>query len=82
MSCCACVKVCEDGALAMEPMDVSELIVPDPAVEELARKKAQAKVEAQKYIEQGKKQLSRAADVLEGLGTSDSGANDSKTSKK
>ena len=26
--------------------------------------------------------LSRAADVLEGLGTGDSGANDSKTSKK
>ena len=82
VSCGACVKVCEDGALAMEPMDVSELIVPDPAAEELARKKAQAKVEAQKYIEQGKKQLSRAADVLEGLGMSDSGANDSKTSKK
>ncbi|WP_321971499.1 4Fe-4S binding protein [Paratractidigestivibacter sp.] len=67
VSCGACVTVCEDGALAMEPMNVAELIVPDKQAEEIARKKAQAKAEAQKYIEQGKKQLGRAADALEGL---------------
>ena len=67
VSCAACVAVCGEGALAMEPMDVRELVVPDKQAEELARKKAQAKAEAQKYIEQGKKQLSRAADALEGI---------------
>ena len=70
-SCGACAKVCEAGALAMEKMDVSELVVPDKQAEELARKKAQAKAEAQKYIEEGKKQLSRAADALEGLSDED-----------
>lgn len=74
VSCAACVAVCEDGALAMKPMDVGELVVPDKAAEELARKKAQAKAEAQKYIEQGKKQLNRAADVLEGMSDDESGA--------
>ena len=67
MSCDACVVVCEEGALSMGPMDVRELVVPDKAAEEARRKKAQAKAEAQKYIEQGKQQLNRAADVLEGL---------------
>ena len=67
VGCGACATVCEDGALTMEPMDVSELVVPDKAAEELARKKAQAKAEAQKYIDEGKKQLNRAADLLEGL---------------
>ena len=67
VSCEACAKVCEDGALAMEPMDVRELIVPDKAAEEVRRKKAQAKAEAQKYIEQGKNPLNRAADARESL---------------
>ena len=67
VSCGACATVCAEGALAMEPMNVAELVVPDKQAEELARKKAQAKAEAQKYIEQGKKQLSRAADALEGM---------------
>lgn len=67
VSCGACVTVCEDGALTMEKMDVSELVIPDKVAEEAARKKAQAKAEAKKYIEQGKKQLNRAADALEGL---------------
>ena len=74
MSCEACAKVCEDGALAMEPMDVRELIVPDKAAEEVRRKKAQAKAEAQKYFEQGKKQLNRAADALESLSGDDASA--------
>ena len=67
MSCGACVTVCEDGALSMEPMDVRELVVPDKLAGEVARQKAKAKEVSAKYIEQGKKQLSRAADVLEGL---------------
>jgi MinD superfamily P-loop ATPase len=71
VGCGACVTVCEEGALAMEPMDVAELVVPDKQAEELARKKAQAKAEAQKYIEQGKKQLNRAADALEGMAGDD-----------
>ena len=68
--------MCEDGALTMEKMDVSELVIPDKVAEEAARKKAQAKAEAKKYIEQGKKQLNRAADALEGL------ADDGNSAKK
>ena len=67
VSCGACVTVCEDGALSMEPMDVSELVVPDKAAEEIARKKAQAKAKAAEYMEKGKEQLGRVADVLEKL---------------
>ena len=67
VSCGACVTVCEDGALSMEPMDVHELVVPDKAAEELARKKAEAKAHAEKYLEKGKEQLGRVADVLEKL---------------
>lgn len=67
VSCGACVAVCEDGALEMEPMDARELVVPDKVAEEVARKKAKAKAEAAKYLEQGKQQLERAANVLEGL---------------
>ena len=51
----------------MEPMDVSELVVPDKAAEEIARKKAQAKAKAAEYMEKGKEQLGRVADVLEKL---------------
>lgn len=71
VNCAACVKVCPEGALAMEPMDVSELVIPDKVAEEVARKKAEAKEQASKYIEQGKKQLNRAADVLEKLADED-----------
>lgn len=67
VSCGACVTVCEEGALEMEPMDTRELVVPDKVAEEIARKKAKAKAEAAKYLEQGKQQLERAANVLEGL---------------
>ena len=67
VSCGACVTVCEEGALAMEPMDVSELVIPDKVAEEVARKKEQAKAKASEYVEKGKKQLSRVADALEKL---------------
>lgn len=72
VGCGACVAVCQEGALAMEDVDVSQLVVPDKAAEEAARLKAQAKEQAAKYVEKGKEQLSRAADALERL--DDSGA--------
>ncbi|WP_455138164.1 4Fe-4S dicluster domain-containing protein [Thermophilibacter sp.] len=67
VSCGACATACEEGALSMGPMDVSELVVPDRAAEELARKKAEAKQQASRYLETGKKQLNRVADALEKL---------------
>ena len=67
VSCGACVTVCEEGALVMEPMDASELVVPDKVAEEVARKKAEAKERASQYVEKGKKQLDRVAGVLEKL---------------
>ena len=65
VSCGACAKVCEEGALTMERMDTEELIVPDEVTERIRAQKAKAKAEAQKYIEQGKKQLGRVADAIE-----------------
>ena len=56
-----------EGALSMRPQDASELVVPDKNAEEIARQKAKAKAEAQRLMEQGKKQLSKAADTLEKL---------------
>ena len=67
VGCGACATVCEDGALTMEPMDVRELVVPDKAAEEIARRKAQAKAKATEYVEKGKQQLGRVADALEKL---------------
>ena len=49
----------------MECMDTEELIVPDEVTERIRAQKAKAKAEAQKYIEQGKKQLGRVADAIE-----------------
>ena len=74
VSCGACALVCEEGALSMEPMDVRELVIPDKVAEEVARKKAKAKEEAARYLEKGKAQLNRAADVLESLAENDEGA--------
>jgi MinD superfamily P-loop ATPase len=77
VSCGACATVCADGALTMEPMDAHDLVVPDKLAEEVALKKAQAKTKAAKYLEQGKKQLNRAADALERLDGSDAAAGES-----
>ena len=48
VSCGACAKVCEEGALTMERMDTEELIVPDEVTERIRAQKAKAKAEAQK----------------------------------
>lgn len=65
VNCGACVTVCPDGALTMEAIDASELIIPDKDAEEIARQKAKAKAEAQKYLETGKKQLNKVGNALE-----------------
>ena len=65
VNCGACVTVCPDGALTMETFDASELVIPDKDAEEIARQKAKAKAEAQKYLETGKKQLSKVGNALE-----------------
>ena len=65
VNCGACVTVCPDDALTMETFDASELVIPDKDAEEIARQKAKAKAEAQKYLETGKKQLNKVGDALE-----------------
>ena len=82
VNCGACVTVCEEGALAMEPLDASELVIPDKVAEEVARKKAEAKARAAEYMEKGKKQLNRAADALEKLADDGAGATGSQKSEK
>lgn len=68
VNCGACVTVCPDDALTMETFDASELVIPDKDAEEIARQKAKAKAEAQKYLETGKKQLNKVGDALERMG--------------
>jgi len=68
VNCGACVTVCPDDALTMETFDASELVIPDKDAEEIARQKAKAKSEAQKYLETGKKQLNKVGDALERMG--------------
>ena len=68
VGCGACVVVCPDGALSMEAFDASELVIPDKDAEELARQKAKAKAEAQKYLATGKDQLNKVGDALERMG--------------
>ena len=68
VNCGACVTVCPDVALTMETFDASELVIPDKDAEEIARQKAKAKAEAQKYLETGKKQLNKVGDALERMG--------------
>ena len=71
VNCGACVTICPDGALTMETIDASELIIPDKDAEEIARQKAKAKAEAQKYLETGKKQLNKVGDALERMSDDD-----------
>ena len=51
----------------MEPFDTNDLVVPDPYAEEVAKKKAEAKAEAQRLLAKGKKKLDKVGDVLESL---------------
>jgi Fe-S-cluster-containing hydrogenase component 2 len=65
VNCVACVRACPEGALSMQAQDARDLVIPDKNAEELARQKTKAKQEAQRLMEQGKKQLAKAADTLE-----------------
>ncbi len=71
VSCGACVMVCEDGALTMEPMDVSELVIPDKNAAAIAAKKAEAKEQSAKYLEKGKEVLGNVGDALEEMADED-----------
>ena len=57
VSCGACVTVCEDGALVMEPMDVRELVVPDKLARGGQAQEGAGKAQAEEYKELGKQQL-------------------------
>ena len=69
--CGACLAACGEHALAFEPYNASELVVPDK--EEIERKKRQAeqKAEVEKLKKQGMEQLKRGLDFLEKLDTDD-----------
>ena len=66
-NCGFCADACPEGALSMVPLDAHELVVPDPYAEEIARKKAEAKAEADKLMAKGKKKLKKVGDLLESL---------------
>jgi Fe-S-cluster-containing hydrogenase component 2 len=67
VNCGACATVCPESAVAMRPRDARELVIEDREAAEVARQKAKAKQEAKQLMEQGKKQLNKAADSLEKL---------------
>ena len=71
MNCGFCADACPEGALAMEPFDTRELVVPDPYAEEVRRKKAEAKAEADRLIAKGKKRLDKVGNLLESLDSDD-----------
>lgn len=67
VGCGACITMCPEGALVMEPVDPETLIVVDKAAVQAAAAKAKAKEEAERIKEKGKEQLSRVGDILERL---------------
>lgn len=67
VQCGACLAQCPEKSLHYEPVDVAELIVPDEFTEEVRRKKAEAKAEADKLLAKGKGSLAKVGDVLEKL---------------
>ena len=67
VGCRACITVCPEGALEMEPVDPDSLIVIDKAQIQAAAAKAKAKEEAARLKEKGKEQLGRVGDMLERL---------------
>ena len=68
-NCGFCADACPEQALTMVPLDAHDLVIPDPYAEEIAKKKAEAKAEADKLVAKGKKQLKKMGDVLESLDT-------------
>ena len=64
VSCGACVKVCEDGALYMVSADPSDLVVPDPN----AAKYAEQREMVRKAKAEGRAKLDKYLDALQHLG--------------
>lgn len=66
VSCGACVKACDDGALYLQPADPADLVVPDPN----AAKTAEQRALVQKAKAEGRAKVSKYLDALEHLGQS------------
>ena len=65
-NCEACVRVCpEAGALVMQPMDITQLVVHDRQAEKAERMRIRAQERAQRMLETGKKQLGDLVESLE-----------------
>ena len=65
-NCEACVRVCpEAGALVMQPMDITQLVVHDRQAEEAERMRIRARERAERLLETGKKQLGDLVESLE-----------------
>ncbi|MCI1666265.1 MAG: 4Fe-4S ferredoxin [Atopobiaceae bacterium] len=67
IDCGACLSACAAHALSMEEVAGSELVVADETAEERAKKSAEQKAEVERLKAEGKKQLNRGLDFLEGL---------------
>lgn len=65
--CGACLKVCEAKALAFEPYNANELVIPDKEQIEREKRQAEQKAEVEKLKRQGMKQLEKGLDFLEKL---------------
>lgn len=72
VGCGACVTVCEDKALAMEPVDMRDLVVHDHEAEEELRRQQAARERSRQLIEAGKRQADRVARALEKLADDES----------
>ena len=60
------MRVCpEAGALVMQPMDITQLVVHDRQAEEAERMRIRARERAQRMLETGKKQLGDLVESLE-----------------
>lgn len=67
VNCGACVKVCPEDALEMQPIKSSEMVVPDPAAEKVAKQRAQiaaAKKKGKKVIKTGLSALETFVDEM------------------
>ena len=67
IECGACLQVCKERALAFEPYDAAELVVPDKQEEERKAREAKQKAEMERLKKEGMAQLKRGLDFLEKL---------------